>query len=157
MKTIQCFLLLTWCHSQPLVTFGHSRLEMAPRERHKSFHFLHTSDGKQILISLQKAWFYNRVQKMGLWSGTLQVYGYNFNWRGWGTSQYCFTQNRPFHWSLISTGEVMLTGLRVLCFDPVKIPSPVQIRDQWDGLFGVKRYIFWCDPSPPIEVITIAL
>ena len=32
---------------QPL---GHAWLEMAPRERQKPFHFLHTSDGKQILI-----------------------------------------------------------------------------------------------------------
>ena len=31
-------------------TFSHSWLEMAPRERQKPFHFLHTSDGKQILI-----------------------------------------------------------------------------------------------------------
>ena len=73
-------------------------------------------------------------------STLLQAYGYNLDWRGWGTSEYCFTPNRPFHWSLISTGEGMLTGSRVLCFDPVKIPSPVEIRDQWDGLFGVKRY-----------------
>ena len=52
-KTIHWFLLLTRCHFQPLVTFGHSWLEMAPRERQKPFHFLHTSDGKQILISIQ--------------------------------------------------------------------------------------------------------
>ena len=51
MKTIQWFLLHTRCHFQPLVTFGHSWLEMAPRESQKPFHFLHTSDGKQILIS----------------------------------------------------------------------------------------------------------
>ena len=69
----------------------------------------------------------------------LQGYGYNLNWRGWGTSENRFTPNRP-HWSLISTGEGILTGSRVLCFDPVKIPSPVEIRDQWDGLFGVKQY-----------------
>ena len=49
-KTIQWFLPLTRCHFQPLVTFGHSWLEMAPREGQKPFHFLHTSDGKQILI-----------------------------------------------------------------------------------------------------------
>ena len=30
------------------MTFGHSWLETAPRERQKPFHFLHTSDGKQI-------------------------------------------------------------------------------------------------------------
>ena len=70
----------------------------------------------------------------------LQGYGYNLNWRGWGTSEYRFTPNRPSHWSLISTGEGMLTVSRVLCFNPVKIPSPVEIIDQWDGLFGVKRY-----------------
>ena len=50
MKTIQWFLLLTRCHFQPLMTFGHSWLEMALRERQKPFHFLHTSDVKQILI-----------------------------------------------------------------------------------------------------------
>ena len=55
MKTIQWFLLLTRCHFQPLVTFGHSWLEMAPRERQKPFHFLHTSDGKQILIVLNNS------------------------------------------------------------------------------------------------------
>jgi len=27
----------------------------------------------------------------------LQAYGNNFDWRGWGTSEYCFTQNGPFH------------------------------------------------------------
>ena len=33
-----------------LVPFpGHSWLEMAPRERQKPFHFLNTSDGKQVL------------------------------------------------------------------------------------------------------------
>ena len=47
-----CFLNFnTQCHFQPLVTFGHSWLEMAPRERQTPFHFLHTSDSKQILIS----------------------------------------------------------------------------------------------------------
>ena len=50
-QTIQWFLLLTWCHFQPLVTFGHSLLEMAPRERQKPFHFINTSVDKQILIS----------------------------------------------------------------------------------------------------------
>ena len=50
MKTIQWFLLLTQCHFQPLVTFSHSWLEMAPGERQKPYHFLHTSEGKQILI-----------------------------------------------------------------------------------------------------------
>ncbi len=48
-KTIQWFLPLTRCHFQPLVTFGHSWLEMAPRERQKPFHFLNTSVDKQIL------------------------------------------------------------------------------------------------------------
>ena len=48
--TIQWFLPLIRCHFQPLVTFGHSWLEMAPRESQKPFHFLNTSDGKQILI-----------------------------------------------------------------------------------------------------------
>ena len=33
-----------------LVTFGHSWLEIAHHERQKPFHFLHTSDSKQILI-----------------------------------------------------------------------------------------------------------
>ena len=62
MKTIQWFLLLTRCHFQPLVTFGHSWLEMAPRERQKPFHFLHTSDGKQILISgIQAAGGYEKM------------------------------------------------------------------------------------------------
>ena len=42
MKTIQWFLLLTRCHFQPLVTFGPSWLQMAPGERQKPFHFLHT-------------------------------------------------------------------------------------------------------------------
>ena len=50
MKTIQWFLLLTRCHFQPRVTEGHSWLEMAPSESQKPFHFLHTSDSKQILI-----------------------------------------------------------------------------------------------------------
>ena len=27
----------------------------------------------------------------------LQGYGYNLGWRGWGTSEYCFTPNRPSH------------------------------------------------------------
>ena len=38
--TIQWFLLLTRCHIQPLVTLGHSWLEIAPRERQKPFLFL---------------------------------------------------------------------------------------------------------------------
>ena len=67
-------------------------------------------------------------------------YGYNLDCRELGTSEYCFTPDRLFHWSLIYTGEGMLTGSRVLCFDPVKIPSPVEIWDQWDGLFDVKQY-----------------
>ena len=29
--------------------------------------------------------------------GVLQGYGYNFDWRGGGTSEYCFSPNRPFH------------------------------------------------------------
>ena len=53
MKTIQWFLLHIRCHFQPLVTFGYSWLEMAPHERQKPFHFLHTSDGKQILIIIK--------------------------------------------------------------------------------------------------------
>ena len=36
------------------MTFGHSWLEMAPRERQKPFHFLHTSDGKQIQCIVTK-------------------------------------------------------------------------------------------------------
>ena len=32
----------------------HSWLEMAPRERQKPFHFLHTSEGKEIIISHSK-------------------------------------------------------------------------------------------------------
>ena len=71
---------------------------------------------------------------------TLQGYGYNLDWRGWGTSEYCFSPNRPFHWSLISTGEGILTGSKHNTLDPVNIPSPVEIRDQWNGLFGVKQY-----------------
>ena len=50
---MQWFLLNTRYHFQPLVTFGHSWLEMAPHERQKPFHFLHTSDGKQILIPVE--------------------------------------------------------------------------------------------------------
>ena len=33
------------------MTFGHLWLEMAPSKGQKPFHFLNTSDGKQILIS----------------------------------------------------------------------------------------------------------
>ena len=40
----------------------------------------------------------------------LQGYGYNFDWRGWGTSEYRFTPNRPSHRSLMSNGEGILTG-----------------------------------------------
>ena len=53
MKTIQWFLLLSRCHFQPSVTFGHSWLQMTPRERQKPFHFLRTSDGKQMPITLR--------------------------------------------------------------------------------------------------------
>ena len=52
-EAILWFLLLTWCHFQPLMTFSHSWLEMAPGEKQKPFHFLYTSDGKQILICLR--------------------------------------------------------------------------------------------------------
>ena len=62
MKTIQWFLLHTRCHFQPLVTFGQWWLEMATHERQKPFHFLHTRDGKQILIFLFKFVFKSRVQ-----------------------------------------------------------------------------------------------
>ena len=27
----------------------------------------------------------------------LHAYGYNLDWRGWGTSKYCFTPNSQFH------------------------------------------------------------
>ena len=70
----------------------------------------------------------------------LQGYGYNLDWRGWGTSEYRFTPNRPSHWSLISTGEGILTGSKHNTLDPVNIPSPVEIRDQWNGLFGAQQY-----------------
>ena len=43
------FLTPTRYHFKPLV-FGHSWLEMAPREGQKPFHFLNTSDCKQILM-----------------------------------------------------------------------------------------------------------
>ena len=59
MKTIQWFLLLTRCHFQPLVTFGHSWLEMTPRESQKPFHFLNSSVDKQILICTSSTSFYH--------------------------------------------------------------------------------------------------
>ena len=71
-------------HSVPFPATSDLRswLEMAPRERQKPFHFLHTSDGKQILISKmsrtkkfdqldqisrvsgQKIWFSDKVRKI---------------------------------------------------------------------------------------------
>jgi len=54
-------LLLTPCHFQPLVTFCHSWLEMAPRERQKPFHSLHTSNGKQILIAIFPSTILNNI------------------------------------------------------------------------------------------------
>ena len=50
-KKMKWFLsLMRRCHFQPLVTYCHSCLEMAPGERQKPFHFLHISDSKQTLI-----------------------------------------------------------------------------------------------------------
>ena len=64
---------------------------------------------------------------------SLQGYGYNLDWRGWGTSEYCFTSNTPYR-TLISnlhrTGEGILTASKHNTLGPVNIPSPVEIRDQ---------------------------
>ena len=51
LKTIQWSLPLTRGNFQPLVTFDHSWLEMAPHERQSPFKFPNTSVDKQILIS----------------------------------------------------------------------------------------------------------
>ena len=73
----------------------------------------------------------------------LQGYGYNLNWRGWGTSEYRFAPNRPSHWSLISTGEGMLTWSRVLCFDPVNIHCKY---------FSYKYYMFFMCPNSSLYI-----
>ena len=52
--TIQWFLLLTWCHFHPLVSFGHSWLEMATCEGQKPFHFITNSDCEQPILILQR-------------------------------------------------------------------------------------------------------
>ena len=65
-------------------------------------------------------------------------------------AQRCGAEVRPHCRAQLSSAQLRIFAVRwdtrrnvdwiKLCFDPVKIPSPVEIRDQLDGLFGVKQY-----------------
>ena len=101
MKTIQWFLLLTRCHFQPLVTFVHSWLEMATRERQKPFHSLHTSDGKQIINSCNQ--FLIAIQVFIFRSG--HFWSQIRNWGKSLTHQSCpqLRTETIGHWSFLRT------------------------------------------------------
>ena len=93
-KTIQWFLLHTQCHNnKPLVTFGHSWLEMAPCEGQKHFIFLTTVAADKIhwcwrsnfSTNFQLAVNNTILLNMDLWpcKAFLITYGVAEGWVGW--------------------------------------------------------------------------